>query len=175
MRIYEGSPRQDFEEVLRSIGAILDARALRECLLLEVPEGFIVQGMSTEAETGSLRSERMGHEAKVTLTFVDDDIARFLEEGRARRGSAPTTPDWARAGYYEKALRVVGRYLDGQRPRDIFFLEQDGAFVVRILPGGPVAGSHRIIEFTREDIEDLIAKGPALRAADDAARDAGRA
>ena len=55
MRIYEGSPRQDFEEVLRSIGAILDARALRECLLLEVPEGFIVQGMSTEAETGSLR------------------------------------------------------------------------------------------------------------------------
>ena len=35
MRIYEGSPRQDFEEVLRSIGAFLDQRGMREILLLE--------------------------------------------------------------------------------------------------------------------------------------------
>jgi hypothetical protein len=177
MRIYEGSPRQEFEEVLRSIGAVLDARVLRECLLLEVPDGFIVQGVATEAEGVSLRSERLGRETKVTLTFVDDDVARFLEEARSRRGSGATTPEWGRAGYYEKALRVIGRYLDEQKPRDIFFLEQDGAFVVRILPSGPVTGAHQIIEFTREDIEDLIARGPALRAADaaDAAGNAGRA
>jgi hypothetical protein len=175
MRIYEGSPRQDFEEVLRSIGAVLDARALRECLLVEVPEGFIVQGISMEAETGSLRSERLGRESKVTLNFFEDDIARFLEEGRSRRGSGPTTPEWGRAGYYEKALRVVGRYLDERRPRDIFFLEQEGAFVVRILPGGPATGAHEIIEFTREDIEDLIARGPALRAPDGATGAAGPA
>jgi len=175
MRIYEGSPRQEFEEVLRSIGSVLDARALRECLLLEVPDGFIVQGISTEAETGSLRSERLGRDTKVTLTFVDEDIARFLDEARSRRGSGLTAPDWGRAGYYERALRVIGRYLDAQRPRDIFFLEQDGAFIVRILPGGPVAGAHQIIEFTRDDIEDLIANGPALRAADGATGNEGRA
>jgi hypothetical protein len=166
MRIYEGSPRQEFEEVLRSIGSVLDARALREVLLLEVPDGFIVQGVTAEAEGSSLRSERLGRETKVTLTFVDEDVARFLEESRSRRGSGPATPEWGRAGYYEKALRVIGRYLDTQRPRDIFFLEQDGAFIVRILPSGPVTGAHRIIEFTREDIEDLIAGGPALRAGD---------
>lgn len=175
MRIYEGSPRQEFEEVLRSIGSVLDARALREILLLEVPDGFVVQGVSTEAEGSSLRSERLGRDVKVTLTFVDDDIARFLEEARSRRGSGPSTPEWGRAGYYEKALRVIGRYLDVQRPRDIFFLEQDGAFVVRIMPSGPVTGAHQIIEFTREDIEDLIAKGPALRAAGDAGGSAGPA
>jgi hypothetical protein len=175
MRIYEGSPRQEFEEVLRSIGSVLDARALRECLLLEVPDGFVVQGIATEAEAGSLQSERLGRDAKVTLTFVDDDIARFLEESRARRGSGPITPEWGRAGYYEKALRVIGRYLDTQRPRDIFFLEQDGAFIVRILPSGPLAGAHQIIEFTREDIEELIAKGPGLRAASDAAGKSGPA
>jgi hypothetical protein len=166
MRIYEGSPRQEFEEVLRSIGSVLDARALREVLLLEVPDGFIVQGVTAEAEGSSLRSERLGRETKVTLTFVDEDVARFLEESRSRRGSGPAAPEWGRAGYYEKALRVIGRYLDTQRPRDIFFLEQDGAFIVRILPSGPVTGAHRIIEFTREDIEDLIAGGPALRAGD---------
>ena len=45
MRIYEGSPRQDFEEVFRSIGAFLDQRGMREILLVEAPDGFIVQGL----------------------------------------------------------------------------------------------------------------------------------
>ena len=45
MRIYEGSPRQDFEEVFRSIGAFLDQRGMRDILLLEAPDGFIVQGL----------------------------------------------------------------------------------------------------------------------------------
>ena len=46
MRIYEGSPRQDFEEVFRSIGAFLDGHGMRDILLLEVPDGFIVQGLA---------------------------------------------------------------------------------------------------------------------------------
>ena len=45
MRIYEGSARQDFEEVFRSIGAYLDRRGMREILLTEAPDGFIVQGL----------------------------------------------------------------------------------------------------------------------------------
>ena len=44
MRIYEGSPRQDFEEVFRSIGAFIDQRGMHEVLLVEAPDGFIVQG-----------------------------------------------------------------------------------------------------------------------------------
>ena len=54
MRIYEGSPRQDFEEVFRSIGAFLDQRHMKDVLLLEAPDGFIVQGLvTTNAQTGS--------------------------------------------------------------------------------------------------------------------------
>ena len=45
MRIYEGSARQDFEEVFRSIGAFLDQRGMKDVLLLEAPDGFIVQGL----------------------------------------------------------------------------------------------------------------------------------
>ena len=45
MRIYEGSPRQDFEEVFRSIGAFIDQRGMHEVLLVEAPDGFIVQGI----------------------------------------------------------------------------------------------------------------------------------
>jgi len=35
MRIYDGSPRQDWEDVLRAIGAFADRERLKEILLLE--------------------------------------------------------------------------------------------------------------------------------------------
>jgi len=53
MRIYEGSPRQDFEEVFRSIGALIDQRGMREILLFEAPDGFIVQGVVVAGQSGS--------------------------------------------------------------------------------------------------------------------------
>jgi len=36
MRIYDGSPRQDWEEVLRSIGAFADQEHLKDLLVLEL-------------------------------------------------------------------------------------------------------------------------------------------
>ena len=61
MRIYEGSPRQDFEEVFRSIGAFLDQRGMKDVLLVEAPDGFIVQGLvvsGTASAPGPSRSGR---------------------------------------------------------------------------------------------------------------------
>lgn len=163
MRIYEGSPRQDFEEVLRSIGSFLDQRAMREVLLLEVPDGFLVQGLVTEGATG--RTESFGHESKETYTFIDDDIARFMEEAVARRTAGTPPPEWSKAGYYEHAFRVIGKYLDEQKPKDIFFFEQGGAFVLRLLVAAPTGSQHRLVEFTREDIEAMVTQGPGLRLA----------
>lgn len=162
MRIYEGSPRQDFEEVFRSIGAFLDRRGMREVLLAEAPDGFMVQGLVMSSGSGEW-SESMGQQSKETLTFLDDDIARFMDEAIARRGSPGTSAEWGTGGYYEKAFRVLGRYMDEQRPRDVFLFEQDGAFVVRLLMAGQAGSHHVLAEFTREDIESLIASGPSLR------------
>lgn len=162
MRIYEGSPRQDFEEVFRSIGAFLDQRAMRDVLLLEAPDGFIVQGLVTSSGGSGVWSESVGHQSKETLTFLDDDIARFMEEAIARRGVAQPA-DWGDAGYYEKAFRVLGRYMDEQKPRDVFFFEQEGAFVVRLLMGSQTGARHVLAEFTKEDIEAMVARGPSLR------------
>ena len=162
VRIYEGSPRQDFEEVFRSIGAFLDQRAMQEILLAEAPDGFIVQGLvSAEVDAGAW-SESIGTQTKETLTFLDDDIARFMDDAVARRNQ-PVTDDWSKAGYYERAFRVLGRYMDEQKPRDTFFFEQDGAFVVRLLMPSPTGSRHVLAEFTREDIDAMIAQGPALR------------
>jgi hypothetical protein len=162
VRIYEGSPRQDFEEVFRSIGAFLDQRTMKEVLLAEAPDGFIVQGLVTVGADSGAWSESMGTQTKETLTFLDDDIARFMDEALARRNHA-IADDWAKAGYYEKAFRVLGRYMDEQKPRDTFFFEQDGAFVVRLLMAGATGSRHILSEFTREDIDAMIAKGPGLR------------
>jgi hypothetical protein len=168
MRIYEGSPRQDFEEVFRSIGAFLDQHGMHDVLLVEAPDGFIVQGLVASQSGGGGWTETMGAVVKETLTFLDDDIARFMDEAVARRGKGePDAP--SPAGHYETAFRVLGRYMDEQKPRDVFFFEQGGAFVVRLLMGAHAGGGqsaphHVLAEFTRDDIDDLVARGPQLRA-----------
>ena len=162
MRIYEGSPRQDFEEVFRSIGAFIDQRGMRDILLVEAPDGFIVQGLVDHRHDTSTWSDTMGSLVKETLTFLDDDIARFMEEAAARRGRG-RRPRPTPAGKYETAFRVIGRYIDEQKPQDVFFFEQDGAFVVRLLLGGQGGTHHQLTEFTRDDIAGLVAKGPSLR------------
>jgi hypothetical protein len=161
MRIYDGSPRQDFEEVFRSIGAFLDARGMRDILLLEVPDGFVVQGLVTAGGSAGAWSDTIGTVTKETLTFLDDDIAKFMEEASARRGKdAPTSPD---AGNHERALRVMGRWMDEQKPHDVFLFEQDGAYVVRLHHAGQAGSHHTLAEFTRDDIQGLVAQGPTLR------------
>jgi hypothetical protein len=162
MRIYEGSPRQDFEEVFRSMGAFIDQHGMKDVLLVEAPDGFIVQGLVVSGATGGTWSEAIGSMTKETLTFLDDDIARFMEEASARRGRKPPPPAHV-AGQYETAFRVIGRYLDEQRPRDVFFFEQGGAFVVRILMSGQAGSHHELVEFTRDDVSQLVAQGPTLR------------
>jgi hypothetical protein len=157
MRIYDGSPRQNYEEVLRSIGAFLDQRGMKEVLLVEAPDGFVLQGMVMETSSAGVQ------QAKETFTFLDDDIARFMEEGHARRDNQQSAVTWGQAGYYEQAFRVVGRYVDEQKPRDIFFFEQDGAFVLRLLMGTQTGSRHVIAEFTREEVESLIASAPEFR------------
>ena len=149
MRIYEGSPRQDFEEVFRSIGAFLDQRGMKDVLLVEAPDGFIVQGLVMTSGGSGGWNEGMGTQVKETLTFLDDDIARFMDEAAARRGR-----------------QELGRYMDEQQPKDVFFFEQEGAFVVRLLKSTHAGHHHELAEFTRDDITELVARGPSLRQPD---------
>jgi hypothetical protein len=157
MRIYEGSPRQDWEEVLRSVGAYLDDRGMRAVVFIETDNGFIIQGTSVASTTGS--GESLGQASRETLTLHDDDVSKFMDEAIARRGSDPDLSP----KHYESQLRVIGRYLDEQHPRDIFFFELDGAYIARVTVAGQSGLKHELIEFTRDDVADMIAKAPALR------------
>ena len=60
MRIYEGSPRQDFEEVFRSIGAFLDSRGMRDILLSRSPTGSSSRAWSPRARRPGRGPTRSG-------------------------------------------------------------------------------------------------------------------
>jgi hypothetical protein len=157
MRIYEGSPRQDWEEVLRCVGAYLDDRGMRGMVFLETDTGFIIQGTVVTNIPSS--GDMMGQAARETLTLHDDDVGKFMDEAIARRGEAPEpTPK-----HYEAQLRVMGRYFDEQHPRDIFFFEIEGAYVARLTVAGQGGLKQNLVEFTPDDIADMIGKAPELR------------
>ena len=164
MRIYEGSPRQDFEEVFRSIGAFLDGHGMRDILLLEVPDGFIVQGLAAAGAVelglvGDRRRHRQG-DAVLPRRGHRQVHGGGREAARHRRGRRGGRRD---GRLHEQALRVIGHWIDQQKPKDVFLFEQEGAYVVRLNVGGQAGVHHELAEFTRDDVEGLVAQAPSLR------------
>ncbi len=163
MRIYEGSPRQDWEEVLRSIGAYVDRERLKELLLLELEGGFLLQGLTLPPQ--GVASEGFGALAKRTHELTDDQVAELMEQAAEHRGSAADDqPHPVVEHYYELSMRVVGAYIDSQKAHDVFLFEQDGSYVVRLFAssGTRVAG-HQLAEFTRDEIMAMIGSAPEHR------------
>jgi hypothetical protein len=163
MRIYDGSPRQDWEEVLRSIGAFVDQERLKDLLLLELDGGFLLQGLAMGA--GGADADTFGSLSKRTYELTDEQVAELMDASAERRGSAEfDRPKPDLANYYELALRIVGQYIDGERAHDVFLFEQDGAFVVRLFGGAGTHGAgHQLAEFTREEILAMIEQAPEQR------------
>jgi hypothetical protein len=164
VRIYEGSPRQGWEEVFRSIGSYVDRERIKELLLLELDAGFILQGMSVP--TVGARTESEMTLVKITRELPDDEVAELMEAGESKRTPGPSgVPHAEITNYYEHAMRVIGAYLDLQHPRDVFLFEQGGAFVLRLLMtgAGSAPAGHQLVEFTKEDIMSMIDDAPAQR------------
>jgi hypothetical protein len=162
MRIYEGSPRQDWEEVLRSIGAWADREILKEILFLELEGGFLIQGIrstmgGTWSETGTFTKE--------THELTDDQVGDLIGTAQEHRGQGATDhPEVGIANYYEQALRIIGKWLDSVQPRDVFFFEQSGSFVVRaFMVGAHGKVGHQLSEFTHDEIVAMIESAPVDR------------
>lgn len=163
MRIYEGSPRQDWEEVLRTIGSYADHERFKELLLLELDGGFILQALTIP--NAGARTESSGTLVKRTVELTDEGVAELMDEAAARRaGGMSQVPEADLANYYEQALRVIGRYVDTQKVRELFFFEQEGAFVLRMLMAGSAGSTaHQLVEFTKEEILARIAEAAQQR------------
>ena len=162
MRIYDGSPRQDWEEVLRSIGAFADGERLKEILFLELDGGFLLQGLGMP--TGSADSDSFGSLVKRTHELTDDQVGEMMDVTAAKRGSSDADrPHPDLLNYYELALRIIGAYIDGQKAHDVFLLEQEGSFVLRLFGVSGSRGGHQLSEFTRDEILAMIESAPEQR------------
>jgi hypothetical protein len=163
MRIYEGSPRQDWEEVLRSIGAFADDEKLKELLLLELEGGFLLQGLGMPA--GAVDADTFGALAKRTYELTDEQVGEMMDAAEAKRGSADSDrPHPDLTNYYELALRILGAYIDTQKAHDVFFFEQEGSFVLRLFGvAGSRGGGHQLSEFTKDEILAMIESAPEQR------------
>lgn len=163
MRIYEGSPRQDWEEVLRSVGVFADRERLKEILLLELEGGLLLQGLALPG--GGSDSDTFGTLAKRTYELTDEQVAQLMDEAANRRGvggEGRPLPDLS--NYYELSLRVVGGYIDAQRAHDVFLFEQEGSYVVRLFgAAGSHASGHQLAEFTKDEILAMILAAPEHR------------
>lgn len=165
MRIYDGSPRQDWEEVLRSVGAFADAEQLKELLFLELEGGFLLQGLGLKQ--GGADSDSFGSAAKRTYELTDEQVAELMEANSTKRGSAEAdVPHPELTNYYELAMRILGAYIDNQKAHDVFLFEQDGSFVLRLFGvSGSRGAGHQLSEFTRDEILAMIESAPAQRQA----------
>lgn len=163
MRIYEGSPRQDWEEVLRSVGAFADSERLKELLFLELEGGFLLQGLGLHE--GGADSDSFGSTAKRTYELTDEQVAELMDANAAKRGSADAdVPHPDLANYYELAMRIMGAYIDQQKAHDVFLFEQEGSFVLRLFGvAGSRGAGHQLSEFTKDEILAMIQAAPEQR------------
>jgi hypothetical protein len=162
MRIYDGSPRQQWEEVLRAIGAFADAERLKELLFLELEGGFVLQGLGLQ-DSGA-DSDSFGTTSKRTYELTDDQVGELMDAAAAKRGSVEgDRPQADLTNYYEQALRILGAYIDNQKAHDVFLFEQEGSFVLRLFGVSSARAGHQLSEFTRDEIVAMIGSAPELR------------
>ena len=111
------------------------------------------------------RPHRAAGQGNVQPASRTTSRASWTRHSRVAVGSPPRqVARHDRAGFYETALRVIGAYIDQQQPRDVFFFEQDHQFVMRLLMPTRAGLRHVLVEFTREEIEAMIASARPARA-----------
>jgi hypothetical protein len=97
------------EDVLRSLGAVLDSVHARSVLLRESDDGFVLH-----AQVAATLQDRLeGHWTPFERRLTVDELARYQREAIARRGTGHV------AGPHERGLRMIGRHIDQHGLRDI--------------------------------------------------------
>ena len=175
MRIYEGSPRQDFEEVFRSIGAFLDQRGMHDVLLVEAPDGFIVQGLVVG---------RCGRRRLVGVVGRADqgdaDVPRRRHRPVHGGGRSPAaasrnpTPAATPATTRRRSGSSAGTWTSRSRGTSSSSSRTARSSSACSWAARPAA-STMLAEFTRDDIAEMVARGPTLRQPDPAAKTAANA
>ena len=118
----------------------------------------VAEGVDARADRRARGAEPQHVGARAIRHAAVEDLVRqeWAEAGEPH-------PQVEIANFYENALRVLGGWIDAQRPRDVFFFEQEGSFVFRMLVATATSSGHQLAEFTKDEIVGMIEAAPQQR------------
>lgn len=147
--------------MLRAVGNYLDFTSYRDITLVEMPDGFVVKGMSLQT------IDRSPHVAASTYLFSNDDLEALLDQALQRR-NLPLRHGAELHSFdidgerlrYEDALRAIGSFIDTSRWRQVVIMQTARHFNIKgIIKETPV---HRLIDVNAMR-ELLEARDPGKR------------
>jgi hypothetical protein len=144
MRLFEGLPTTDYQDLLRALGRVLDAAGSRDLRLVETDTGLTIQARRlTDLASG------FG-----TQHYADHELLELLQSAYARRGSgglaSPT--DQPLGVRYQDALRAVGMLVDQAGLRNLRVVEQPGMLLVQGTAGGVLRRGYRTHQLTEKQL-----------------------
>jgi hypothetical protein len=153
MLITDAGFGQTVEDVLRALGAVLDEQRAQAVVLIEVPEGLVVR-----ARVAPTLGQRIdGVWVSLDRAFGQQEILAQRMAMVARRGTGH------RAGPLERALRVLGRYIDRNDLEQITLMEHDAGRGWLLWHRSRAAGRHVLVTFDHEEIERAAAAAQQAR------------
>jgi hypothetical protein len=144
------TPPPPYEDILRTVGYLLDRDEWRDIALTEEPHCLVVRGTRQE---GSGRAD-------AALRLAPEDLARLRGEARRRRGWSQPAGD---AGYQGR-LRAVGWLAEEAGLRELRVAEAGADLLLRGRVAG-ASGGRRAIDkrLTPAEIDRLLARLHGLR------------
>lgn len=82
MKLFHGLNRSDYQDVLRTIGLLIDERGYSDIRIIETEEGLVLQG---RLETRN----QVGESAFDTYLITEEDIRLMQQDASVRRNQKP--------------------------------------------------------------------------------------
>jgi len=130
-----------YEDLLRSLGAVLDERGARTIIVRDIPAGLQVRALMPTGVEGVGETF-----APIDLVFESPTLLEAQIDGLLRRGTDHV------AGPIEQALRAVGREIDVQGLRDTTVVQGPGADRWSVWHHRITDGQVEVICLTDEDL-----------------------
>ena len=108
--------RNDMQDTLRALGALLDARLAEDVRITEVADGLHVRAHLVANVADRIAGRWTSSERR----FSRLDLRRLQADARRRRGQDHVT------GRHERCLRMVGRAIDERGLHDVTLIQHPG-------------------------------------------------
>jgi hypothetical protein len=134
MRLFNGLPRTDYQDLFRALGAECDRMGMCDLRLVETPDGLLLHHRIAGRLTDGFQ---LAH-------YDDDTLLALLQDAYTRRGlgterSVPPSPLGLS---YQQLLRAVGRALDQGALRYPRLIEQPDALLLQVSGSALRRGFH---------------------------------